>query len=349
MRRLPGILLVCGLAGTSASAQWQSQASGTRSRLRALSTPSREVAWAAGSGSTWLRTTDRGRSWVPHVMTGGDSQDFRDLHAWDASTACLLAVGPGDKSRIYRTTDGGTTWQRRFTLKEPGFLDALAFWDRDHGLVFGDPVASRFQVFATDDGGWTWQGVAGPEVPRARPGEGGFASSGSCLTVQGQRNTWFGTGGGGTSRVFRSTDRGRTWTASPTPIRADNASSGIHALAFRDADHGVAVGGDYRAEADARDVAALTEDGGKSWRRPRGRSPSGYRSGLALLPGGDGRTVVAVGPNGADVSINGGDNWQPLGPPGFDVVSVGVDTGTGWAVEDGGRISAFDGLPPERP
>ena len=80
-------------------------------------------------------------------------------------------------------------------------------------------------------------------MPAALPGEGAFAASGTCLVVQGDRNAWFGTGGG---RVFRSTDRGRTWTVHKTPIRAGNGSSGIFSLTFWDADHGVAVGGDYK-------------------------------------------------------------------------------------------------------
>ena len=80
-------------------------------------------------------------------------------------------------------------------------------------------------------------------MPAALPGEGAFAASGTCLVVQGDRNAWFGTGGG---RVFRSTDRGRSWTVHTTPIRAGNGTSGIFSLAFWDADHGVAVGGDYK-------------------------------------------------------------------------------------------------------
>ena len=46
--------------------------------------------------------------------------------------------------------------------------------------------------------------------------------------------------------MFHSTDRGRTWTATETPVKAGTASAGIFSIAFRDRDHGVIVGGDYR-------------------------------------------------------------------------------------------------------
>ena len=50
------------------------------------------------------------------------------------------------------------------------------------------------------------------------PNEAAFAASGTCLIVQGTSNVWIGTGGGERARVFRSTDRGRTWSVSDTPI-----------------------------------------------------------------------------------------------------------------------------------
>ena len=135
-------------------------------------------------------------------------------------------------------------------------------------------------------------------MPPALPGEGAFAASGTCLVVAGDGHAWFGTGGAKVSRVFRSTDRGRTWTAHETPVRAGTPSSGIFSLAFSDGDHGIAVGGDYKEPGRAGHVVALTSDGGRTWRRPEGREPGGYRSAVAFVPGTRGRNLVAVGPDG---------------------------------------------------
>ena len=74
-------------------------------------------------------------------MPGAAGLDFRDIHAVDARTAYLLSIGPGDRSRIYKTDDGGTTWTLSFTNRDPqGFLDAIAFWDGERGLALGDPL-----------------------------------------------------------------------------------------------------------------------------------------------------------------------------------------------------------------
>jgi photosystem II stability/assembly factor-like uncharacterized protein len=222
-----------------------------------------------------------------------------------------------------------------------GFVDALAFWDAEHGLVLGDPVGGRFTILLTGDGGATWARVPPEALPPALENEGAFAASGTCLVVFGDRFAWFATGGATVSRVFRSTDRGRTWSVAATPVRAGGPSAGIFSLAFRDERHGVAVGGDYKAPEQAGGLVARTEDGGKTWSAV-GQGPGGYRSGVAFVPGTNPTAFVAVGPTGSDLSTDDGRGWKPLDVTGFHAVSVAPD-GTPWAVGDGGRVARFVG------
>lgn len=337
------VVLVVVVAAANAEAPWAVQESGTKARLRGLGVLSEEVAWASGSGGTCLRTADGGRTWTARPVPGAEGLDFRDLHAVDADTAFLLSIGPGAQSRIIKTTDGGASWMTQHANAGPkGFLDALAFWDADHGLALGDPVDGRFVILATDDGGKAWTPIAAEGMPPALPGEGAFAASGTCLVVGEGGRAWFATGGAKVARVFRSDDRGRTWTAHETPVASGAPSKGIFSLAFRDADRGVAVGGDYQKPEDAEAVVALTDDGGRSWHRPTGRGPGGYRSAVAFVPGADGRTLVAVGPSGSDLSRDGGDTWQPLDGPGFDAVSF-ASPDAGWASGEAGRIARYSG------
>lgn len=335
--------------GTAAEPRWTPHPSRTRARLRGLSVVSGEAAWASGTGGTFVRTTDGGETWRPGTVPGASSLDFRDVHAFSAEAACLLSIGAGERSRIFRTTDGGASWDMTFVNVDPnGFLDALAFWDPEHGLALGDPVDGRFVLLTTDDGGKTWNPKPTEEMPQASQGEGAFAASGTCLVVQGGRNAWFATGGAKVARVFRSTDRGRTWTPHETPVLAGRPSLGIFSLAFRDADHGIAVGGDYQEPGKMGPLVALTEDGGRKWRLPTGRGPGGYRSAVAYVPGTQGRILVAVGPTGSDVSVDGGENWQQLGREGFNAVGF-AGPRLGWAVGEDGVIAKFQGDLPERP
>src|SRR5438045_9423255 len=98
----------------SASAQGTAQASGTSVRLRGVSAVSANVAWASGDKGTFLRTTDGGRTWQAATVPGAADLDFRDVDAFDADAAYLLAIGAGERSRIDETTDGGRTWAVRF-------------------------------------------------------------------------------------------------------------------------------------------------------------------------------------------------------------------------------------------
>lgn len=314
---------------------WAPQQSNTQASLRGLHAVSNRVVWASGANGTYLLTTDGGAHWRVDVVRGAESLDFRDVEAFDKETAYLLSSGEGDQSRLYKTVDGGRDWRVLFTNPDAkGFLDAMAFWDRRHGIILGDPVKGRFAVFTTNDGGESWNRQ---NTPPARPGEGAFAASGTCLTVRGSTNAWFGTGGAGAVRIFRSADGGRSWSVSATPMRSDSKSAGIFSLAFSDDLHGEAVGGDYEKPQDSVQTTAITSDGGKIWNGPPRSAAKGYRSAVAFLATMK-DTLIAVGISGSDVSRDGGQSWDSFSSESFNSVSATAD-GSMWAAGPHGAIA----------
>lgn len=345
MMRIKFLVTVIAFLAVAASAQWSQQPSGTTARFRGVSAASSTVAWASGSSGTYARTTDGGASWQSSVMPGASELDFRDVQAVDANTAYLLSIGPGDASRIYKTTDGGKGWTLQFTNHNPkAFFDAFAFWDARTGIAVSDPVDGKFILIKTTDGGATWKELTNAKLPPAIQGDGAFAASGTCIAVQGKKNVWFGTGGGATARVFRSTNGGITWKAAVTPISAGNASSGIFSIAFEDSRNGVIAGGDYKKENETGNNVATTTDGGTTWTLAKGPRPTGFRSAVAYVAGTRGPMLVAVGPSGSDYSVDNGASWVSLGSAGFHAVSfAGVDAG--WAVGEGGRVAKYTAAP----
>ncbi len=135
------------------------------------------------------------------------------------------------------------------------------------------------------------------------------------------------------ARVLQTTDQGRSWKIVETPIKSGR-SAGIFSIAFRDTKHGVVVGGDYSKESEAVDNLAITSDGGLSWRLVKGLS--GFRSVVAFVPGS--KTVVAVGPSGADFSTDDGQTWQRIDGPGFDTLSF-ASKESAWASGARGSIA----------
>jgi photosystem II stability/assembly factor-like uncharacterized protein len=334
------LLIICG---TQARAQWVAQTSGTTVRLRGVSAVSNRVAWASGANGTYARTLDGGRTWQAGQVPGAAELDFRDVDAFDADTAYLLAIGEGERSRIYKTTDGGRTWTLQFQNKRAGaFYDCMAFWDERRGLAVSDPVDGRFLIVRTEDGGRTWKETDATGMPPARAGEGGFAASGTCVTVNGKSDAWFGTGGTAGPRVFRSIDGGQTWAVSPAPL-ASGKAAGVFSLSFWNGLEGAATGGDYTKEKEAEGNAALTLDGGRTWQAvgAAGR-PSGYRSCVAHVPGTNGRKIIAVGPSGSDYSTDSGRTWQQLDAEGFHALSIAPRGDAAWAVGENGRVAHLD-------
>lgn len=313
------------------------QASGVTSRLRGVSAPSARVAWASGAGGTVLRTTDGGASWQLRPVPGAEALDLRDVDAFDERVAYVLSIGPGEASRIFKTRDGGASWDEQFRNRDPkAFLDAMAFWDERHGVAVSDSVEGRFVILLTQDAGGTWTHVPAEALPAALPNEGAFAASGTNVAVLGRDLAWVATTAG---RVLRTADRGGSWSVATPPLPT-GPSAGIFSIAFRDAAHGVVVGGDYKKEAEAVDNAAWSNDGGVSWKRASGLS--GFRSVVARRPGRDDPFWIALGPSGADVSRDDGRSWTPIEAPGCHAFSFSRDGATGYCVGEGGCIARLD-------
>jgi photosystem II stability/assembly factor-like uncharacterized protein len=314
------------------------QTSGTTALLQAVSASSDRIAWVSGHAAAVLRTTNGGASWERVTVPGAaeDSLQFRDVHAVDARVAYLLAAGPGSRSRIYKTTDGGGSWKLQFqNADSSAFYDCFAFWDARRGIAFSDAVAGRFLVRVTRDGGEHWDLVTADALPPAQPGEGAFAASGTCVATLDRDQAWIGTGAADTARVLHTRDAGRTWAVTVSPI-AGGRTSGIAALAFRDSLHGIVLGGDVGDPTARTDNVAVTTDGGRTWHAGGRPQFAGAVYGAAAVPGHPG-WVVAVGPRGLDYSTDDGASWTSLDTLGYWSVGFGSRK-TGWAVGPRGRI-----------
>jgi photosystem II stability/assembly factor-like uncharacterized protein len=311
---------------------WMPQDSNSAASLRGLSVASKKVVWASGSKGTVLRTVDGGDHWQIRKVSGAEALDFRDVVAFDANNALVMASGTGDAARVYLTSDGGEQWT--LVLGNPdktGFFDAMKFWNRKQGMLLGDPVAGHFTILTTENGGLNWVKV---KQPPALEGEGAFAASGTCLTLHGGSEAWFGTGGPHVARIFHSEDRGQSWTVASTPLAGETAASGIFSVLFTDERHGLAVGGNYQKPGDPAHTVALSADGGQTWTLPGAGIAGGFRSAVALLKGM--KMLIAVGTSGSDYSRDGGLTWHSISNE--SVNAVASYGNLAWAVGAKGLI-----------
>src|SRR5579871_3464108 len=138
------------------------QTSGTTQLLIAVSPVNSEVVWAAGTGGTYVVTTDGGAHWKSGVVPGTEALQFRDVQGVSDKVAYLMSIGNNTTDfRIYKTEDGGATWSLEFTNQlANAFYDCFAFWTPRRGITHSDSVNGVFPAIRTTNG-TTPESIAG--------------------------------------------------------------------------------------------------------------------------------------------------------------------------------------------
>ena len=171
-------------------------------------------------------------------------------------------------------------------------------------------------------------------LPPALPREGAFAASGTNVAMHG-RHAWIGTDRGARAAVVRRRGdvEGRGDAARDESHRGDLLDRISRRTARRRRRRRLPEG-DRRRSTTPRSRS----DGGATWTLVKDRGLSGFRSVVAWVPGSE-RSLIAIGPSGADWSSDDGRTWTPIRSEGFDTFSFVPGRSLGWAAGQGGRIA----------
>lgn len=191
------------------------------------------------------------------------------LAAVDAQTA-WVGTGPSNgQAAIYRTTNGGASWAGVSVAAITPFVNGIHFWNENEGIFFGDPLNGTWGIGVTSNGGQTWAPLPAP-LAAINTAEIGWTNG---FAVKGD-NAWFGTN---QSRIWRSTDRGRTWTPHVTPsvnsfnITFGSEQDGMAVFRIREGNVGT-------------NAVAWTRDAGVTWRDLTLPFTGAEPQGIAVVP-----------------------------------------------------------------
>ena len=328
------LLSVLIVSSFGANAQfWTEKATGftTPGRtLYSISIVDANVIWAQEFDSKTLdfkvkgftRSTDGGNTWTSGTINLNvatpDELGISSITSVSATTAWVsvypIAINTS-AGGIWKTTDSGATWTKQTTAQFSNLIDSYAnfvhFWDANNGIAGGDPENGEFEIYTTNDGGANWTRVDGANIPN--PNAGGEYGYENLYTVSGN-TIWFGTDMG---RIFKSNDKGLTWTAYDSVYSTDFK---LDQFTFSDANKGLLA----KYTLDQPTILYSTNDGGANW-IPVISSGTIFKDYIIYIPGTSivvsaQESVTTNGNTGSSYSLNDGLTWT--------TIDTGVSHGT---------------------
>ena len=264
-----------------------------------------------GVGDGIFKSTDGGRSWT-HVGLGDVQQVGRlVVHPTDPNIVFVAGLGhpygANQERGIFRTTNGGATWERVLYVDENTGGIQVEFDPTNPRIVYGSLWEHRegpwengsFNgknngLYKSTDGGETWRLLKGG-LPSGAEGAGRICLGIGVSDPNRLYAAVMSLTGRGAEGVYRSNDGGESWTLVSTDSR---------------------LGLDIRVHPKNPDVvfvgniaAYRSDDGGKTWTSIKG------------APGGDDYQRIWINPQqpdimlftadqGAVVTVNGGRTWS---------------------------------------
>jgi len=284
-----------------------------------------DVIWGYGTDGSgagaqirvWTRSIDGGLTWNSGVINVGNTTlAIGSISAVSATVAYVSVfpdVGSTAQGGIWKTSDAGATWVKQstasFNTGTSSFANIVHFWpDGQTGFAQGDPASGYFEIYTTTNGGTNWTRVNSSNIPAPLTEEYGYTHN---FKVNGD-NIWFGTNKG---RIYRSADRGLTWSVAQTPISDFGGESISGNFAFESATKGLLISSNW-------DYFS-TVDGGANWVAETPVDPLYRNYNIVYVPGTLNTYVTTgedllVGNRGSSFTTDGGVTW-------FDINAVDID------------------------
>lgn len=266
------------LISLATSGQWNAIHLPTTASFRALKTFKQDI-WISGTKGTYIYSHDEGNTWEIKQVPGAENLDFRDLIILNKKEIILMSAGPSERgaAKLYKTKNGGQTWDLLFDIKEPKyFFDAIT-WDykKRIGFLLSDPIDRKFVLFKIRNNGTKIEPISLNYFPTLLPREAAFAASGSSMIWQ-NNTLQIISGGGEKARIFKSKNTDlSSWQITHNDIPADT-SSGYFTIAAKNKTQFWVAGGNYLKIGSSEIPIMESKDAGNNWFPIKNPPPQNY-------------------------------------------------------------------------
>jgi photosystem II stability/assembly factor-like uncharacterized protein len=265
-------------------------------------------------GDGVYKSTDAGKSWINVGLKNVQQIGGLAIDPTNENRVFVAALGhpygPNEERGVYRTVDGGKTWERVLYQDENTGAIQVTIDPNNSNIIFADMWAGRqgpwengawngkeSGLFKSIDGGTTWKKITNG-LPTT---EEGLGRIGFCIAPSDSKRMYATVDAGKFGGIYRSDDAGESWSL----INADTRLWG------RGADFAEVKVDPKNPDIvySANVVTWKSTDGGKTWKAFRG------------APGGDDYHRIWINPNNSDIiliasdqgaiiTVNGGETFS---------------------------------------
>jgi photosystem II stability/assembly factor-like uncharacterized protein len=275
------------IIGCQKSGEWERVPVPTSDGIHTLEFINSRIGWAVTYGTGLvLKTTDAGKTWM--IIGNLDSAYYERIQFVDKVNGWIC----GEKNAIYRTEDGGKTWESR-SIDISGYrfyFYSMFFKNPDEGIVGGMRLDREknmtYVTITTHNAGKSW--IKTENNPPLFIIDFEFLDERHGFVC-------------GEKSIYRTNDGGEKWEMVFTQ---DLVKEGFRDIYFHDNQHGFAV--------NAKGDVIRSLDGGTTW---SSQSITGNRlRSIVFISEKEGYIAGDANETGGVLyqTLNGGDSWQMI-------------------------------------